>query len=93
MAVFVPPVSHQHLEYSIEVPINDDVETNTKNVMDYLNKLHIKPFEVHYWKDNEEKKTRGFLITAQYNVHELIYHLFNPFYPVYTCYLKTRIVM
>jgi hypothetical protein len=89
----VPSVSQQHFEYNIEVPMNDDVEKNTQNVMTYLDRSHIKPFEVHYWRDNEETKTRGFLITSQYNAHEYIYHLFNPFNPVYTCYVKTRIVM
>ena len=48
----VPPISH-YFEYSIEVPLNDDIEKNTENVINYLNQLSPQPFIIQYcWSCN-----------------------------------------
>ena len=86
------PMSH-YFEYNIEAPINDDLDKNTENVINYLNQLSPQPFIIQYWKDDEETKTRRILINSQYNIHTLIYHLFNPFQASYVCYYKTRVLM
>ena len=88
----VPPISH-YFEYSIEAPLNDDIERNTENVINYLNQLSPQPFIIQYWKDDEETKTRGFLITSQYNIHDLIRSLFTPLKASYVCYYKARVFM
>jgi len=82
-----------YFEYNIEVPINDDLDKNTENVITYLNQSSPQPFIIQYWKDDEETKTRRILINSQFNIHDLIYFLFTPFKASYTCYYKTRVVM
>jgi hypothetical protein len=86
------PMSN-YFEYNIEVPINDYLDKNTENLINYLNKLSPQPFIIQYWKDDEETKKRRFLVNTHYNIHNLIYHLFNPFQASYVCYYKTRVVM
>ena len=82
----------QFFEYSVEVQINDELDNYTDNIIKYMN-YSLPPFQIQYWKDDEEKKIRTFFINSQVNVHNLIYTLFNPLNPVYTCYYKTRVVM
>ena len=79
-------------EYTVEVLINEDLDKNNECIMNYVNSA-FPPFQIQFWKDDEEKKVRTYQITSPVNVHNIIYSLFGPLNPLYSCYFKTRIHM
>jgi hypothetical protein len=83
----------QFFEYTIEAPVNNDLDKNTEYLMEFINNHAHHPFQIQHWKDYEERNSRVFLITSQQNIHNLIYFLFKPFQASYTCYVKTRVSM
>ena len=82
----------QSFEYTVEVELNDELDKYTENLIKYVN-YNYPPFQIQYCKDDDEKIIRTYFLHSTVNAHNVIYTLFNPLRPVYTCYHKTRIVM
>lgn len=81
-------------EYTIEIPINETSEKITASLLDAF-KSGLCPFNLHNMTDvdYDNKKTRTIIIMSMYNIHKIIFDLFNGTEAKFRCYYKTAVYM
>lgn len=82
------------LEYTIEVPINEESDKRTTEIMNLIKEGRCCFNLVRYMDDEEnDKKVRTFIITSYSNITQILYQLFNGLMAKYTCFIKTPVNM
>lgn len=82
-------------EYNIEVPINEETERRTEDIINMV-KEGICCFNLIKISDEDEgenKKKRIFILTSYSNISQILYKLFNGLSAKFICYNKFPVLM
>lgn len=82
-------------EYTIEVPINEETERRTEDIINMV-KDGICCFNLNKIideKDEKDNNKRVFILIAHTNISPILYNLFNGLKAKFLCYNKTLVLM